>query len=60
MLQEGDWRAQVTVSSTVQQIATAHKIANKEPSDALIQVAQSDVLQVQDAANQALRVLAKE
>jgi HEAT repeat protein len=60
VLKEGDWHAQVTASNAVQQIATANKIANKELSDALIQVAQSDILQVQDAANQALRVLAKE
>jgi HEAT repeat protein len=60
VLKDGDWHTQVSASNAVAQIATANKIANKELSDTLIQVAQSDVLQVQDAANQALRVLAKE
>ena len=60
VLKDGDWHTQVTASNAVEQIASANKIANKELSDTLIKVAQSDILQVQDAANQALRVLAKE
>jgi HEAT repeat protein len=60
ILNDGNWHAQVTASEAVAQIAAANKVADKELSDALIRTAQSDVLQVQDAANQALRVLAKE
>lgn len=60
VLRGGDWRTQSNASTAVAQIAEDNKIADKELSDTLIKVAQSEVLQVQDAANQALRVLAKD
>ena len=60
MLQKGDWRTQESASKAVTQIAKDNKLGSKELSDTLVRVAQSEVLQVQDAANQALRALAKE
>ena len=59
MLQKGDWRTQQNASLAVAEIAKQHKLGSKELSDTLVRVAQSDVVQVQDAADQALRALAK-
>lgn len=59
MLQNGDWRTQESAAIAVAQIAKEHKLSRKELSDTLVKVAQSDVRQVQDAANEALRILAK-
>ena len=60
MLKRGSWRTQASASKAVTQIAKDNKLGSKELSDTLVRVAQSEVLQVQDAANQALRTLAKE
>ena len=58
MLKRGDWRTQQSASQAVTSIGKQHKLGSKELSDTLVKVAQSEVIQVQDAANQALRVLA--
>jgi HEAT repeat protein len=57
ILSRGDWRAQGSAALAVAKIAADQKINDKPLSDALIQAAQSEVLQTQDAANKALRVL---
>ena len=59
MLQKGDWRTQESSSKAVAQIAKNHKLGSQELSDTLVKVAQSEIVQVQDAANQALRAIAK-
>jgi hypothetical protein len=60
ILQRGGWRAKTAAASAVALIAEQHEINDKPLSDSLISAAQSDILQLQDAANQALRVLNKE
>ncbi len=60
MLQKGDWRTQVSASEAVAQIAKDNKLGSKELSDTLVRVAQSEVIQVQETANKALRAIAKE
>ena len=57
ILTKGEWHAQAAAAKAVAQIADKNKLSDQALSDALIQAAQSDVLQVQDAANNALRVL---
>jgi HEAT repeat protein len=57
VLQRGDWRAKAAAAKAAEQIAAAEKITDKPLSDALIQAAQSDVVQVHEAANKALRVI---
>ena len=47
-------------AKSVTDYAKDNKLGSKELSDTLVRVAQSDVLQVQDAANRALRAIAKE
>ena len=56
-----NWRAKANAAKAVSSIANAlrTKIESKPLSDALILAAQSEVLQVQEAANQALRDIAK-
>lgn len=58
ILQRGHWRAQSNAATAVAAIAKENKINDKALTEALIKVAQSDILQVQDAANLALRNLA--
>jgi len=60
ILKQGNWRAQANAASAVSQIAAANKLETKELSETLIKVAQSDVAQVREAANKALRAIAKE
>lgn len=55
-----DWRAQAAGARAAAEIADAQKFVDKPLSDALIAAAQSDVLQVQEAANQALRAVNKD
>lgn len=55
-----DWRAQAAGARAVAEIAESRKFVDKPLSDALIAAAQSDVLQVQEAANQALRAMNKD
>ncbi len=59
ILQQGNWRAQTNAALAVAKIGAHEKLENKELSETLIKVAQSEVLQVQDAANKALRYLVK-
>lgn len=57
VLQQGDWRAQAAAANAVALIAKDQKISDQPLADSLIKAAQSDILQVQEAANGALRVL---
>lgn len=58
ILKQGNWRAQANAAAAAAEIASAdNQLKNQELTDALIKAAQSDVLQVQDAANKALREL---
>jgi HEAT repeat protein len=58
VLKSGNWRAQVNAADAVVSIAGASAINDKALNDALIEAANSEVKQVQAAANKALRVLA--
>jgi HEAT repeat protein len=60
ILDEGDWRAQEAAARATARIAAATPINDEALSRALIRAAQSQVVQVQDAANVALRELTKE
>jgi len=60
ILKSNSWRAKVAAANAVSVIADTHQINDKPLADSLISAAQSETLQVQDAANQALRVLNKE
>ena len=44
---------------SVAAIAKEHKLENEDLNDALIRAAQSDILQLQEAANGALRAISK-
>lgn len=57
ILQRGDWRSQASAADATAAIAKNHALGSKELSDTLVKVAQSEVLQVQDAANGALRAI---
>jgi len=59
ILKGGDWRCQTTAANAVTEITDTVKVEDKELSDLLIRAAQSEVLQVQDAANKALRSLTR-
>ena len=59
ILKNGPWQAQVTAADAVAEIAGVHKVSDKSLSDALIHAGQSEVLQVQDACDRALRALTK-
>ena len=59
ILQRGTWLAQVAAANAVSQIAADSKISVKALSDALIKAGQSDVRQVQEACDKALRALTK-
>jgi len=60
ILQQENWRAQANAANAVAQIAAKHKLDNQQLSDTLIEVAQSDVQQVQSAANRALRAITQQ
>lgn len=60
ILEKGDWRAKLTAANAVARIAEDQKINDKPLADGLIAAAQSEIIQLQEAANQALRVLNKE
>jgi HEAT repeat protein len=60
ILERGEWRAKLTAANAVARIAEDQKINDKPLADGLIAAAQSEIIQLQDAANQALRVLNKE
>ena len=60
MLQKGDWRTKVSASYAVAQIAKDNKLGSKQLSDTLVRTAQSEIIQVQESANKALRAIAKE
>lgn len=61
ILGSANWRAQANAALAVAEIAAAQKapIDNKPLTEALIKVSQSEVVQCQDAANKALRELAR-
>jgi HEAT repeat protein len=59
ILQRGTWLAQVAAANAVAHIAADSKINVKTLSDALIKAGQSDVRQVQQACDDALRALTK-
>ena len=59
VLVNGQWRAQAAAAKAVKEIVDQHAIKDQALSEALIRAAQSDIIQVQDAANQALRSLTK-
>ncbi|MCG8585842.1 MAG: HEAT repeat domain-containing protein, partial [Pirellulales bacterium] len=59
ILEDGNWHAQAAAARAVTEIAMANKISNKPLSNALIKAGQSEVLQVQEACDTALRALTK-
>jgi HEAT repeat protein len=59
ILTEGDWRSQQAAALAVAQIADEKKVEDDALNKALVEAAQSEVIQVQDAANQALRAVSK-
>ncbi len=58
IVNEGNWRAQVNAANAARRIAAKTPVRDDDLNGALVKASQSDVLQVQDAANEALRVLA--
>jgi HEAT repeat protein len=59
ILSKGDWRSQESAARAVKEIAAVAAIEDDALNQALIGAAQSEVVQVQDAANLALRAVAK-
>jgi HEAT repeat protein len=59
ILTKGAWRSQHNAAKAVQEIADVNIIKDESLNQALISAAQSEVLQVQDAANEALRAISK-
>ncbi len=59
ILGKGNWHAQVTAANAVTEIAGANKVNDKPLSEALIKAGQSEVTQVQEASDRALRALTK-
>ena len=59
ILTDGDWRSKQNAALAVTQIADEKKLEDDALNQALVRAAQSDVVQVQDAANQALRAVTK-
>ena len=59
ILGRGNWRAQENGARATIQLVNANKLENKALNDVLIRNAQSTILQVQEASNDALRALAK-
>jgi HEAT repeat protein len=59
ILSEGDWRSQQAAALAVAKIADEKKVEDDALNKALVEAAQSEVIQVQDAANKALRAVSK-
>lgn len=59
ILSQGDWRSQQNAALAVAKIADEKKVEDDALNKALVEAAQSDVVQVQDAANKALRAVSK-
>lgn len=59
ILNEGNWRAQTNAANAARMIAAESPIRDDDLNGALVKAAQSEIVQVQEAANEALRVLAK-
>ena len=60
ILSKGDWRSQESAAKAVKEIAVVADINDEALNEALVAASQSEVVQVQDAANLALRAVAKE
>ncbi|MDA1017268.1 MAG: HEAT repeat domain-containing protein, partial [Planctomycetota bacterium] len=59
ILQSGNWRAQVNAANAVATIAGEVKVEDPDLNAALVRASQSEVVQVQDAVDRALRAVAK-
>ncbi len=59
ILERGTWRAKENAARAVADIAAVNKISDKALNDVLIRNAQSQILQVQETSNHALKMLAK-
>jgi HEAT repeat protein len=57
MLKEGNWRTKENAARAVRELAGHHQIRDKALNDALIANTQSNIGQVQQSANDALRLL---
>jgi HEAT repeat protein len=57
MLTDGEWRTKENAARAVRQLAGHNTIRNKALNDALIKNTQSNIRQVQESANDALRLL---
>lgn len=60
ILLRGNWRAQVNAANAVASIAGEAKIEDPDLNAALVRASQSEIVQVQDAVDRALRAVAKE
>lgn len=60
ILTKGDWRSRESAARAVKDIAAVVEIKDDALNEALVAASQSEVVQVQDAANLALRAVAKE
>ena len=58
ILSEGDWRSQANAAKSAGEIAKIFKVTDEALRDALIKCSQSNVMQVYNAANKTLRILA--
>lgn len=59
ILERGNWRAQENGAKAAAAIADGNKVEDKALNDVLIRNAQSTIVQVQEASNDALRALAR-
>ena len=59
ILSQGDWRSQHNAALAVARIADEKKVEDDALNKVLVEAAQSEVIQVQDAANKALRAVSK-
>jgi len=59
VLRRGTWRAQAAAANAIIEIAAMHRVNDQELNEALIRAAQSEILQVQQAANKALQVISQ-
>lgn len=59
MLTHGNWRVKENAAKAVQVLAASQKVEDEGLNNALIRTAQSDIRQVLEASNEALRLLAK-
>jgi hypothetical protein len=60
IINKGKWRAQVNAINAVIEIASKIPLKDRAVSDAIIRCSNSRVRQVNDAANQALRMITPE